>query len=204
MKWTKEQFCELRNFLMKDPEFKKHYMRTRGGTYGYRRGQISEYVYSYIRIPWAKENDVEDRDQLRRFFDDYWCFPQQEVNKYAHIPDWEEDDDEPLNVLLAEISAVKKPGLECLKPFIQCPLKFNIIPKAPTVATPLKITTKTYINGQDVASLTNSEIFDLITQQENEIEKLKQIKAQPKKLVKELAERQAGIAALVTYLDSQE
>ena len=42
--------------------------------------------------------------------------------------------------------------------------------------------------------MTNAEIFDLI-------EALKKIKAQPKKLVAEIAEREAGIAALVAHLD---
>ena len=68
----------------------------------------------------------------------------------------------------------------------------------------IKITTKTLVNGQDVSEFTDSQIFGLIAQQENEIKKLSEIKAQPKKLIKELTERQAGIDALVAYLDSRE
>lgn len=209
MKWTKEQFAEIRNFLKRDPEFKKHYMRGRGGSFGYRRAHIGDYLSPWtgsgrtrlmpIGLPsFATKNDVEDRDQLRRYFDADWCFPREEINKYAHIPDWDD---------VETVADVKNAVLDNVKIVVldeSTPLKFNIIQKAPTMAVPLKITTKTFINGQDVTNLTNSEIFDLIAQQENEIEKLKQIKAQPKKLVKELAERQAGIAALVTYLDSQE
>lgn len=210
MKWTKEQFAEVRDFLKRDSGFEKHYMRGRGGSFGYRRAHIGDYLSPWtgsgrtrlmpIGLPsFATKNDVEDRDQLRRYFDADWCFPQEEVNKYAHIPDWDD---------VETVADVKNAILyedECPKP---TPLKFNIIPKAPTMnvtaTAAIKITTKTLINGQDITDFTDSQIFDLIAQQEKTIEKLREIKAQPKKLVKELAERQAGIAALVAYLDSQE
>jgi hypothetical protein len=52
--------------------------------------------------------------------------------------------------------------------------------------------------------MSNSEIFSLIAVQEAEIEALKKIKTQPKKLVAEIAKRQAGIEALVAHLDSKE
>jgi hypothetical protein len=59
---------------------------------------------------------------------------------------------------------------------------------------PITVTTITLVNGVDASKMTNAEIFDLI-------EALKKIKAQPKKLVAEIAEREAGIAALVAHLD---
>lgn len=206
MKWTKMQFAEVRDFLERDPEFKKHYMRSRGGSFGYRRAHIGDYLSPWtgsgrmrpypVGLPaFAKRNDVEDRDQLRRYFDADWCFPQEEVNKYAHIPDWDDVETVADELHWRPDEVVKS-----------TPLKFNIIQKAPTMntTTAIKITTKTLINGQDVADFTDSQIFDLIAQQEKTIEKLREIKAQPKKLVKELADRQAGIAALVAYLDSRE
>ena len=208
MKWTKTHFAEIRDYLKNDSEFKRHYMRARGGSYGYRRAHIGDYLSPWQGTgrrrdmpaglpPFATNNDVEDRDQLRRFFDAYWCFPQEEVNKYAHIPDWD-DVETVADVKNAMIGAILD---EISKP---TPLKFNIIQKAPTMTNAIKITTKTLVNGQDVTEFTDSQIFDLIAQQEKAIEKLREIKAQPKKLVKELTERQAGIDALVAYLDSRE
>jgi len=208
MKWTKTHFAEIRDYLTRDSEFKRYYMRARGGSYGYRRAHIGDYLSPWRGAgrrrnmpaglpPFATNNDVEDRDQLRRFFDAYWCFPQEEVNKYDHIPDWD-DVETVADVKNAMIDTILD---EISKP---TPLKFNITPKAPTMTNAIKITTKTLVNGQDVTDFTDSQIFDLIAQQEKAIEKLREIKAQPKKLVKELTERQAGIDALVTYLDSRE
>ena len=212
MKWTKTHFAEIRDYLKNDSEFKRHYMRARGGSYGYRRAHIGDYLSPWQGTgrrrdmpaglpPFATNNDVEDRDQLRRFFDAYWCFPQEEVNKYAHIPDWDD---------VETVADVKNAMLDVERNWKSVtisestPLKFNIIPKATTMTNAIKITTKTLVNGQDVTEFTDSQIFDLIAQQEKAIEKLREIKAQPKKLVKELTERQAGIDALVAYLDSRE
>ena len=67
-------------------------------------------------------------------------------------------------------------------------------PKETSMNKPITVTTITLVNGVDASKMTNAEIFDLI-------EALKKIKAQPKKLVAEIAEREAGIAALVAHLD---
>lgn len=76
--------------------------------------------------------------------------------------------------------------------------------KETTVSKPIEITTKTLINGADITGMSDAEIFSLISNQEAEIEALEKIKTKPKKLVAEIAKRQAGIAALVAYLDSKE
>lgn len=68
----------------------------------------------------------------------------------------------------------------------------------------ITITTKTLVNGQDVANFTNAQLYDLIAQQEKKLQELDAIKNKPKALKKELADRQAGIDALVTHLDSRE
>lgn len=67
----------------------------------------------------------------------------------------------------------------------------------------IEITTKTLVNGQDVATMSDASIYDLIAAQEAEIERLSAIKAKPKKLMAEIEKRQAGIAALVAHLDSK-
>ena len=76
--------------------------------------------------------------------------------------------------------------------------------ETPTMNTkPFELTTKTYLNGTDLEKLQNAEIYDLIQAQEAEIEKLQAIKAKPKSLLAEVKKRQAGIEALVAYLDSK-
>ena len=50
MKWTKTQFAEIRDYLRRDSEFKKHYMRARGGTYGYRRSSIGDYLSPWLGV----------------------------------------------------------------------------------------------------------------------------------------------------------
>lgn len=66
------------------------------------------------------------------------------------------------------------------------------------------ITTKTLVNGVDIATLADSAIYDLIAKQEAAVADLEKIDNKPKKLVNEIAKRKAGIQALVDYLDSKE
>lgn len=68
----------------------------------------------------------------------------------------------------------------------------------------IKIETKTLVNGVDVATMDDSEVYSLIRAQEALIEDLDKIKTKPKKLVAEIEKRKAGIQALVDYLDSKE
>lgn len=78
------------------------------------------------------------------------------------------------------------------------------LPKENIMTKPITITTTTFVNGADISKMADSEVFGLIASEEAVIEDLKKIKAQPKKLVAEIAKREAGIAALVAYLDSKE
>lgn len=68
----------------------------------------------------------------------------------------------------------------------------------------IEVTTQTLVNGKDVKDFSDAEVYQLIADQEAEIDRLNAIKAKPKKLVAEIEKRQAGIAALVAYLDSKE
>ena len=80
-----------------------------------------------------------------------------------------------------------------------------INPKETTMTTPtIEITTKTLINGQDISAMSDSVIYSTIAAQEAEIEKLEKIKNKPKRLVAEIEKRQAGIKALVDFLDGKE
>lgn len=72
-----------------------------------------------------------------------------------------------------------------------------------TATTPITIQNKTLVNGVDIDTLANAEIYSLISNEEAKIESLGRIKTKPKALVTEIAKRQAGIQALVDYLDSR-
>lgn len=78
-----------------------------------------------------------------------------------------------------------------------------VAPKEITMNT-IKIETRTFVNGTDLKGMPKSAIYDMIAQQEAAIEKLEAIKNKPTMLKKEIAERQAGIDALVAHLDSVE
>jgi hypothetical protein len=68
----------------------------------------------------------------------------------------------------------------------------------------IELTTKTLVNGKDVAEMKDSEVYALIAAQENKVKELEAIGNKPKKLVAEIDKRKAGIQALVDYLDSKE
>lgn len=79
----------------------------------------------------------------------------------------------------------------------------SLTPKETTMSKIIDIKTKTFVNGIDVTTLTNAQVFDLIAEQEAAIQMLASIEAKPKLLVKEIEERKAGIAALVAHLDAK-
>jgi len=75
----------------------------------------------------------------------------------------------------------------------------NPTPVVPTITTQ----TKTLINGTDAATLTDSFIFDLISQKEQQIAKLSSINNKPEKLNRLLNDIQAEINDLVKYVDNR-
>ena len=65
------------------------------------------------------------------------------------------------------------------------------------------IETKTFIQGEDAANLTDAQIFAKISSLEGQITKLDAIKTKPKKLVKVIEDLQADIAKLVEFVDAR-
>lgn len=259
MKLNRERFSELTLVLENDGEFYKGYKRVaEGKTYGQRRSWFGEFLWAHrtrLRTPWSTNLDVEDRDQLRRYFDERYEIPQNEENKYAHIPNvwqdppesgvevdeyahlrqairegrkvqcWDDDDGwhdlnrDPTNpdrVFDADVSEYRvdpywlpaRPSPTTQEPSVAFyspnPLSTPKEPAMTATKSPIVITTKTFVNGQDIAELADSSVYSLIAQQEADIKELEKIEAKPKKLVAEIDKRKAGIAALVAYLDSKE
>jgi hypothetical protein len=249
------------------------------GTMGKRRALISDALWSQgPNFPLRyRDADIEDRDQLRRYFDDRYEIETDEVNKYAHIPSVWGPEPEPLPAMnpalkpfvekvvdrysyaswagahekhrreaLGRSAAELRYGCYTDQQFPQVAAAVEAAygtqakqPKQPIAAvmynletshidrieridqllseisttltqpeditmnapTILTVETRTFVNGEDVAKMSDSQVYDLIAAQEAAIEKLNEIKAKPKKLVDEIAKRQAGIAALVAHLD---
>lgn len=170
-KWVKE--------LLADPGFMRRYGAAGDLTYGKRRGIINTYYYS--QVPRHYPN-VYDRDQLRRYFDAHFGFPQAETNAYAQPP-----------------TLLPLPG----EPQPDQPQPKSQPKEIPVSNKPLTIETKTYVNGVDIATLSDSAIYDRIASEEAKIAELDKIQAKPQRLHKEIEARRAGIQALVAYLDSK-
>jgi hypothetical protein len=85
-------------------------------------------------------------------------------------------------------------GIQFASQFIQ--------PEKETTVNTIKIETRTFVNNQDVATMSPAQIYDLIAKQEEAIEKLRAIKNKPLLLKQEIEDRQAGIDALVKHLDT--
>lgn len=67
----------------------------------------------------------------------------------------------------------------------------------------IKIETKTFVNGVDIATMDDADVYALIATQEAQIKELDKIETKPKKLTAEIEKRKAGVQALVDYLDSK-
>ncbi len=264
MNFTKKQYEEIVLVLENKGTFYRAYgangLNDRNNTYGKRRSIINTFLAPMfghrpvvISWPhWVQNNDIEDRDQIRRYFDDRWGIDQVEANKYADIPSvWDEPEAAPKKTDLtdphAHLRAAMRAGAiiefcttagvwrtlvnqSSTRPFTYPPERYRVkpiihVPDCPIpipspeylaewqasqsqpqpesiMSKPITITTKTFANGTDISTMADAEVFNLIAEQEAEIEGLKKIKAQPKKLIDEIAKREAGIAALVAYLDS--
>lgn len=75
--------------------------------------------------------------------------------------------------------------------------------KEPNMTKPIKIETKHFINGQDVAHLDDAAMWSLIAVQERALKDLKAIENQPQSLKDHIAEIEAGIKGLVEFLDAR-
>lgn len=77
-------------------------------------------------------------------------------------------------------------------------------PQEPHMSKIIKIETRIFVNGQDVAGLKDDDVYQLIADQEKAISELEKIQTKPKRLQKEIDDRRAGIEALVKMLDERD
>jgi hypothetical protein len=185
VKLSKEQYERYALELENDQSFYKWY--THLPTCDERRSWIRSSIIAKLGHYYGA--DIEDGEQLRRYFDDLWGITSdpEGQRKYDTLIDiW--DDDEPVKPVKSKKAA---PSSTKEEPIMNSP-------------TPIEITTKTFVNGNDVSTMTDGQIYALIAGEEQRIRELRAIGNQPKRLVAEIAKREAGIQALVTYLDSKE
>lgn len=182
MKMSKAQYEKYIQILENDQFFCRRYQKTT--TCGQRRNLIRNVITGASAVYYA--TDIEDGEQFRRYFDSKWelAVDTEGATKYDYLPDIWAEELQP---------KAKSPALTSTK---------EAIMTSKTAA--IEITTKTFVNGADVANMNDSEIYALIASEELRIKELSAIQNKPKRLMAEIAKREAGIKALVDYLDSKE
>jgi hypothetical protein len=99
---------------------------------------------------------------------------------------------------------------DAVRYLFSCPSIFQINPNADIGTTQgstmkaITITTQTLINGTKAENFDNASLYDLIASEEKRMADLAKIVNKPQRLKDELAERQAGIDALVALLDGRD
>lgn len=134
----------------------------------------------------------DEVERLRRYFHSQYALP--DTNNFMFPPK------SPSALIANELAALPDFDFSSDQPH---PTPPENIMSTTTPTTPITIQNKTLVNGADIDTLASAEIYSLISNEEAKIESLGQIKTKPKALVTEIAKRQAGIQALVDYLDSR-
>ena len=90
-------------------------------------------------------------------------------------------------------------------PHLQTTSTPSPLPKAPTMKTKaIVISTQININGANIVDFKDSELFSMIAQQEAEIKSLNELQNKPQSLLAEIKKRQAGIDAVVNYMNERD
>ena len=77
-------------------------------------------------------------------------------------------------------------------------------PTTNTMSKAITVTTQVNINGVNADNYTDAQLFDMIRQQENEIKNLQALTNKPQSLLREIKTRQAGIDALVNFMNERD
>ena len=73
-----------------------------------------------------------------------------------------------------------------------------------TMSKAITITTQVNVNGVNADNYTDAQLFDMIRQQETEIKHLQALTNKPQSLLREIDTRQAGIDALVSFMNERD
>lgn len=80
----------------------------------------------------------------------------------------------------------------------------NPTPTTITMSKAITITTQVNVNGVNADNYTDAQLFDMIRQQETEIKNLQTLTNKPQSLLREIDTRQAGIDALVSFMNERD
>ena len=191
-----DQLTELAQALLDSPDFCKEYQHNYS-EYGLNRR--NEIVRTLDDLGFDKPN-IEDREQLRRYFDELWQLPMAQYKTTS--ADWSQ-----IGTVYFEIGS-KLPSRDS-GPWRTDPLPLPITPKetimnnAAATSVSIIVTIQVLINGKLASQYSDADLFQSIAFQEKAIKELDGIENKPASLVDEIAARKAGIQALVTYLDSR-
>lgn len=130
---------------------------------------------------------LEEREEMRLYFEErYGLMPSNVINTRT-----------PTNKLAESVEPTPMPP-QPAKASTPAPKEH------PAMTTIITLTTKHYINGTDISTMSKAQIYKLIADQEASIAELEAIKKKPQSLKKEIATRQASIDKLVAFLDEHE
>ena len=77
-------------------------------------------------------------------------------------------------------------------------------PATNTMSKAITVTTQVNVNGVNADNYTDAQLFDMIRQQETEIKNLQALTNKPQSLLREIDTRQAGIDALVSFMNERD
>lgn len=77
-------------------------------------------------------------------------------------------------------------------------------PTTNTMSKAITVTTQVNVNGVNADNYTDAQLFDMIRQQEAEINNLQALINKPQSLLREIKTRQAGIDALVNFMNERD
>lgn len=193
-----DQLIKLAQALLNNPEFCKEY-RHNYSEYGLNRR--NEIVQTLDDLGFGKPN-IEDREQLRRYFDELWQLPMAQYRTMS--ADWSQIDTIYFELGSKLPNRVSGPWrTDSLPSPLPITPKETIMNNAAATSVPIIVTTQVLINGKLASQYSDADLFQSIAFQEKAIKELDDIENKPTSLVDEIAARKAGIQALVTYLDSR-
>ena len=163
----------------------------------YRQREVIRFHLSRLQEFIPGDFSKGDRESLRRYFNDRYGITTPLLPPAAQV--------EPTYDLLApeEPQEAQKPTAKAAINY-RTENVFYSLQGHPAMSQNLNLTTKHYLNGQDIETLSDATLFVLIQMQEAEVKNLLSITHKPKSLLAEIEKRQAGISALVAFMDERE
>lgn len=134
---------------------------------------------------WMRGNDNTNLDHLVNYLLHYYS---EEVFGY-HFEQWCGIDNPP--------PSSKEAYQDNATKYAAKPIK-----KEPETMKSIEIIKKTLINGTDITTMSDNDLFTKIAQAEAEVKALEEIEAKPKKLVARITEIKKSITDLVKLMDS--